>query len=518
MRNPFKFWVQTNSCRLALVGVLATGLMTSSCGDDDDFQLLDESGNESGNGNEDGNGNGGFTPIEVPATYTFSSRFITDGSSVFYTGQIKRHILIDTLKSFIGDLGNQTALNDKFADSDQAAIAESMTFFYDFAGDDTLAINIPTGEIEPLQATWADLSPAVNLKDKFAGVDPRAEFAEDVVGYPRGNLADDEVLSPTAVFLAMVDELSTLFVDRISGNRTIGPDGKDISNTFVSPEGIDYQQLIQKYLLGAIAFSQGADDYLDEGLDSSNDQSEDEAYSSLEHAWDEGFGYFGAARNYADYTDEEIAGGVTKDFNDDNNIDFYSEFNFGASTNAAKRDLGSSPEATTDYTKDAFDAFLGGRTLIVNANGDLSEDDMTKLLEFRDTAIGAWEKAIAATVVHYINDTLRDMNLFGVEEDLNDVAAPYYRFEDHAKHWSEMKGFALGLQFNVKHSPFSTDENTGKLAEILTQMGDAPVLPTATDEEIAAYKDALLSARQTLGEVYGFAAENLGDNDGLNGW
>ena len=33
-----------------------------------------------------------------------------------------------------------------------------------------------------------------------------------------------------------------------------------------------------------------------------------------------------------------------------------------------------------------------------------------------------------------------------------------------------------------------------------------------------AYRAALLEARAILGAAYGFAPENLGDNDGLNGW
>ena len=65
---------------------------------------------------------------------------------------------------------------------------------------------------------------------------------------------------------------------------------------------------------GAVGFSQGADDYLDDDTEGKGlladhtAADEGKPYTALEHAWDEGFGYFGGARNYLLYTDEEIAG------------------------------------------------------------------------------------------------------------------------------------------------------------------------------------------------------------------
>ena len=54
----------------------------------------------------------------------------------------------------------------------------------------------------------------------------------------------------------------------------------------------------KKFLLGAVAFSQGADDYLDDDVAGKGllvfgyIPAEGKKYSALEHAWDEGFGYF----------------------------------------------------------------------------------------------------------------------------------------------------------------------------------------------------------------------------------
>ena len=170
-------------------------------------------------------------------------------------------------------------------------------------------------------------------------------------------------------------------------------------------------------------------------------------HTAMEHNWDEAYGYFGAARDYTDYTDDEIAGKATQngarkkyhDTNGDGKIDLTSEYNFGNSVNAAKRDRGRS----TDFTKNAFDAWIRGRAIITAHHGKNFEkwsDSMKADLRAQVAAIGAaWEGAVAATVIHYINDVLADMSKFDTDD---------YNYADHAKHWGELKGFALGLQFN----------------------------------------------------------------------
>ena len=112
---------------------------------------------------------------------------------------------------------------------------------------------------------------------------------------------------------------------------------------------------------------------------------------------------------------------------------------------------------------------------------------------YRDQALGAWEMAIVGTVIHYINDTLQDINN---EADLGDLA----------KHWSEAKGFALSMQFNP-HSPLSDDDFV-RLHDFLGQN------PERTEE----YVIALIEARTLLGQVYGVDDANLGDENGENGW
>ena len=96
------------------------------------------------------------------------------------------------------------------------------------------------------------------------------------------------------------------------------------------------------------------------------------------------------------------------------------------------------------------------------------------------------------------------MNKFGTTD---------YSFSTHAKHWGEMKGFALGLQFNP-YSPV-TDAD---FEQFHTLVGDAPVLESATTDEISTYKQNLVEARTILMNSYGFDAANEGDANGEGGW
>ena len=129
---------------------------------------------------------------------------------------------------------------------------------------------------------------------------------------------------------------------------------------------------------------------------------------------------------------------------------------------------------------------------------------MADLVAERDKAVVAWEKLVAANVVHYINDVLKDMNKFEGED---------YDFLGHAGHWAEAKAFALGLQFNPRKA--LSDEQFVELHQLL---GVRPVLETATPTQINNYKADLVAARAILAEAYDFDAANIGDENGENGW
>lgn len=464
------------------------------------------------------------TDFDGENSYEFDTKLDgVTGSSVSYTGQIARHLLIEELNYFIG--------NDLKAFAVDKTAADIVTALEGFAGSgsisddenqDKTAKDVKfLGDLALLDAeTIADISSGKNLWEKIAGNDAAGQHkvwndGQSFIGW--SSFATTEEQTPTQLVNHLFAKLAANVISVRDGAVNSDYLNTIDENPFITPEGVDLQQLIEKFLLGAVAFSQGADDYLDDadddkGIKTSNvgPQKPDGKYTKLEHQYDEGYGYFGAARNYLAYTDEEVSGKGGRDdwqgyhdTNSDSDIDLRSEFNFGNSTNASKRDLGSQDGFKTDLSEEAYFNFYMGRKLINdNVGTELNDEQQAQLKHFAEHAVLAWEKSIAATVVHYINDVSSDLAA------LNDADTDF-NFGDLAKHFSEMKGFALNLQFNPE-SPLSDAD----FAFIQNQMGDTPVsgkfasTDGPTQAEITAYVDGLVEARNRLATAYNFAAEN----------
>jgi len=473
-----------------------------------------------------GSGGSGSGSLDVPDTFTFDSQLTADASSVAYPGQVARQVLIDALNEEIAS-NLQARIDDNTWDgttSKDAILAELEKYFDD--GTDLLGpnpIDVPAFPANTEEKTFSDLAADKNLVGKLAGNDDVTDHADwdggDFVGGSLidGTPADSPELLVRDWFDRIADNVQAVLATGTVPEVDFSADNSGVHTLAVyqTADGLDLKQLVEKFVRAAVAFSQGTDDYLDDDVDgkgllTDNTESDDGApFTALEHQFDEGFGYFGAARDYNDYTDEEIAGkGGRPDwengFHDSDGsgtIDLDSEFNFGHSVNAGKRDLGST--TGTDFTKAAFDAFLEGRTIINEAVGrDLTDAEMDDLKAQRDIIVENWEKAISATVVHYINDTLGDMDDFGTGD---------YSYADHTKHYGELKGFALGLQFNPR-SPLHDDndgDGTTDFEQLHDLIGDKPVLPDASAQEIADFETALLDARALMQTAYDFAQEDV---------
>ncbi len=455
----------------------------------------------------DSSNNASSPTVEVGPGYAFTSQFIEGESSVSYSGQTARQVLISDLKSLVAnDFATASSSDDVLAQLNALYDADSGSDI-----DNTDYLLSKSGQELTPAPTYGAISSGKDLKGKIAGEDNDLRH-ETLRGWTSGLDATptpDEFVQYLFQIVADNAVSETIRLNPADANETLPP--------FVTTSGVDVQQLSNKFLLMAVAYSQGTGDYLSDdlgdgkGINASNEQKEGKNYSSLEHAWDEGFGYFGAARDYDEYSDAEICahssvdgeprGEGYYDTDGDGLIDLRSEINFAAAVNAAKRDLGSVDLAPTDYTTAIFDAFVAGRRLISLQ----PEGYLTDLAAQRDIVVNNWEKVYAATAVHYINDTLQDMNDFGTED---------YSFRNHAKHWSELKGFVMGLQFNP--NALISIEQVEMISN--TYLGDAPVLSTAEQSEIDAYRASLIEARDLLQEVYDFSEANMGDENGENGW
>jgi len=466
--------------------------------------------------------------LTVPDTYAFNNT--DDENSVSYTGQTTRLILIDDMVRTINSVvegGIPTASEPN------TNIVGALDFFFRFdpasSGDLASTFSIDGENILPTDGsnlTYNAISSNKDLIGKIAGGDGEGNgetqrLVSDFFGWEDG-------LSEDALPVDLVDyfftQLETQATDGTTPQVNVNGANVPLDKVTIDAFGRDYRQLIQKFLLGAVVFSQGTTDYLQASdFAGSLTKPEGKPYTTAEHLWDEAFGYFGAARNYSTFTDQEISGKGGRDefangYNDANGdglIDIRSEVNFANSVNCAKRDLATANNPNpTNFTEQAYTAFVKGRAILNEAakTGSLGIEAQLELNMHIDNASLVWEKCIASTVVHYINDVTSDMSEYNAE---NGSFASLDNFKNVAKHWGEMKGFALNLQFNAQ-SPFrESDTKLAELTTILADMGDAPVLADGTqlgqpyEGGVTAYLSQLELIRDRLQTTYNFDADNV---------
>ena len=273
----------------------------------------------------------------------------------------------------------------------------------------------------------------------------------------------------------------------------------------VRPGGLDLGQMTQKVMWGAIAYWQGTSKYMSKIPNDDNTMSDDgDPYTAMEHHWDESFGYFGAARDYntgySDDTDRK-----TDPYNDSNGdglIDFKTEYNMGWAVTAAKRDLVDGVSVDYDFTKTIFDAYLEGRTLIYN------QAPLDEILVQRDIILNTWEKVVAAVSIHYINDTMSDLEALISAGDSNLAWDNLPESGDGYKyniHWAEMRAYAHGLIYNDFKLISDAD-----IATVLGYMGTAPAYNDGSDfSAMQTLHDNLALAKPILQAAYGFSDAHM---------
>lgn len=243
---------------------------------------------------------------------------------------------------------------------------------------------------------------------------------------------------------------------------------------FVRADGVDLKQMVEKTLMGAVIYYRAVNDYLNPIASKDNNTVVEGTGTVMEHAWDEAFGYFGAARDYNSYTDAQIISPGEKDSNGNGSIDPSSEKTFFYAQTAAKRDVtaASFPALSqTNFTKTIFDAFLAGRAGISNKEYSPRDASVTTIKQ-------NWDKLIAATVIHYINAVKTDISTS--HADLN-------------KHWAEMKGYLNMIPHNNANMLGTTN-----LAAVNSYFGNKPADATAANLDAAA---AIIKS------AYGFTTE-----------
>jgi hypothetical protein len=472
----------------------------------------------------------------MPMTYAFTNSYFTPeaSNSVSYTGQTARQILIADMAYYMSNV-----LTDK-ATNTVSSVTADLEFFIkgtDANVTDTLvgtwiknAANVTLKDAK----TYGDISTGKNLDGKIAGGNGRGGgetsklIGSEFFGWSEGSPA-----LPIDVVNIWIAKQAELASDGVAVQVTDATGAISSANVNTDAHGRNYRQLMQKFLMGAVNFSQATNDYFKTDfaskLTTDDGGASPKNYSQGEHKFDEGFGYYGAARDNLHYTDLEVRAKSGRDAwksghhdtNGDGMIDVRSEYNMAHSQNCAKRDAGSAGGPNpTDFSTEVMTSIIAARQIISNASNklapELTSTEDLKLQEHIKNASVAWEKCIAATAVHYVNDLIADMS-----EYKEGKPGSLSNFETVAKHWSELKGFVMSLQFSPA-SPFRDatvlTSTLDDLKKINALLGDAPVLADGSQMGIApsgsaadavyAYRGKLTEIRATLQDAYGFSDAN----------
>ena len=328
----------------------------------------------------------GEDTIEAPETYTFMRN---GESSVSYAGQTDRLNMVAEMKSYLGqaDAGGEI--------SEDVLLA----MFTNEGGDGGGNFSF-TSDRQLRNKTFApDLDDNL-FEDLFAGA--AAASANGAQGITATN--------GTAGLL-----------ERGSG-----------STILVDENGREFTQLVEKGLMGAVFYNQIFNVYLTDdriGPSVENDEVEEGTnYTPMEHHWDEAFGYTGAPVDFASGWSEETDGSLSYWANYSNTVD-----------------------QQLEGTNDAMmDAFINGRTAIVNGNTDAKN-------AARDALYEELELITAGTAVHYINSTLSAL-------DANETGDAFHALSEawafvNAIKYSPRRALALEEIEEIKEENFGANGN-----------------------------------------------------------
>ena len=403
-------------------------------------------------------------------------------NSVKYTGQMARQVLHDSLKALV-----------KSGD-----VAKMMAYYN---GEDNLEIIAPKSKDDfKIKQTMVSEIGSGNLSGKT--------YKGAIAGW--GNLTGPEVLEH------MMNKAG------------------EVEGGFDPNTGFDYTQLISKFAMGAVFYNQAANNYLGKKMEigqkpNSEPYKEGSYYTGKEHISEEAFGYWGSAAHALTLSAEQNYNVAKRkdmssaDFNGDGVVDLYSEYTFAHAYYASSYDKG----GKTNYLATVNQAFIDGRQVITDANGrNLNFDERTKLLAQRDIIVDNWQKVIAESVFKYAGSTYKDIVALEIIIEANGDTSDAFR--TYAKHWGELKGFALALQCGP--------ENLGETAVKLNRMmGLGPVLLNASQvvgidsngnfikdqaQDWNEFKLHMLKIQKLMVDEFGVVAkakDQLGDMEALAG-
>lgn len=324
--------------------------------------------------------------LEAPDTYSFMRN---GESSVSYSGQTDRLNMVAEMKSYLGqgDAGEVI--------SEDALLA----MFTNEGGNGGGNLSFTSDR---------------QLADKTFAPDRDANLFE-------GIFADAAAASQNGADGVVASDGTAGLIERADGGTIL-----------VDANGREFTQLVEKGLMGAVFYNQIYNVYLtDDRIGSSveNEELEDgENYTTMEHHWDEAFGYFAAPIDFTSPWSED----------EDGALRFWANY-----SNTVDQQL--------DGTNDAvMAAYINGRTAIVN-------NDTNAKNAARDALYEELELIAAGTTVHYINSTLAELDA-GERGEAFHALSEAWAFANALK-YSPRRTLTLDTIETIKEEDFGANGN-----------------------------------------------------------
>ena len=298
------------------------------------------------------------------------------------------------------------------------------------------------------------------------------------------------------------DALINFYLEEIASKSSA--DNVSSFNAHTTANEVNMSQLVNKLLLGALAYKEGAEKL--NNVDGIADEDEEKLETAAE--------YFGAPddlETFLDYTPgNEGLATSSEDVNDDSQVDFNTEFVHTWASYASERSAvafnngNSTQQDEDDYIRNAKEAIDDIRTAI--ENDDASNIDVDAKAS---TALENWEKVVAINVIHYLNSMKTDMenaNLSSgdtVTKNALETGGSESQRGGFNEHWGEAKPFAWALQYNpAKQITDSQLQNIhGELALGASPPYNSNRGSTVTKQDVV---DSIENIKSTLANVYNF--------------
>jgi len=294
----------------------------------------------------------------------------------------------------------------------------------------------------------------------------------------RSSALEEGVDSPGAGAVT-ADELITFYLGEMAK-----------TNSSITDNQVNMSQLVNKLLLGGLMYARGA-----EALTSIDGTAEDDVENLNTAAT-----YFGAPNEFsAEFLDygggTEGLANTAVDLNEDEQIDFNTEFVFTWASYAAERSAVAENNGTpNDFARRAKGAMDDLRTAI-------EEDDSSVDVDAKaTTALEAWESVVAVNVIHYVNAMESDLSSLDSDETVTTDALSDDAVAEFNEHWGEAKPFAWALQFNPEKQISDT-----QLQNLHDALGAAPPYGKTKSDVVS----DIDTVKQILVDAYDFDASNV---------